>query len=113
MQTAMVVTWTHPIPGREQKSLEYGAEVMEFWGRKAAEGMCSAPQLYFSDRGRGMWVVTGDRDALMAIEGSDEARLLTLKGELLLEEFCVDMFYAGDASADYMARYGAALAAIS
>ena len=112
MQTAMVVTWTHPVPGREDKALAYGAEVTEFWNARAAEGKCSPPELFFSERGTGLWMVKGDRDTLLQIHDADEARLLTLKGELLLEGFSLDFCYAGDAAADYMTRYASALSTI-
>lgn len=112
MKSAMVATWTHPVAGRETKALEYGAEVMEFWSKKAADGMCSEPELFFSERGTGMWLVKGDRDELLKIHDSDEARLLTMKGELLLEAFSVDFCYTGDSADAYMARFGMALAAI-
>ena len=112
MQSAMVATWTHPMAGREEKALAYGAEVMEFWGKQAGQGRCSPPEMLFSERGTGLWMVKGDRDVLLQIHDTDEARLLTLKGELLLEGFSIDFFYAGDAAADYMMRYAAALDAI-
>lgn len=113
MQTAIVVTWTHPFPGREEKALAYGAEVTDFWGKKAAEGICTEPEIFFSERGTGFWFVKGDRDALLQIHDTDEARLLTFKGELLLENFSVDFFYADEAAADYMTRYASALTTIS
>jgi hypothetical protein len=113
MYSAMVVTWTHPTLGREAKSLEYGAEVTDFWGKKAAEGKCTVPELFFSERGTGMWFVKGYRDTLMQIHDTDEARLLTMKGELLLDGFNLDICYAGDDAVDYMTRYGKALTAIS
>lgn len=113
MKTAMVVTWTHPIAGREKKSLEYAAEVADYWGKQAAAGRCSEPQIFMSEAGFGIWIVTGERDALLAIHDTDEARLLTMKGELLLESFKVDICYTGDAAVDYMARYGAALSALA
>ncbi|HET7660696.1 MAG TPA: hypothetical protein VFK66_09940 [Oryzihumus sp.] len=113
MQSALVVTWTHPIAGREQKALEYAAEVQDFWGKQAREGRCSEPQIFFSERGTGLWIVSGERDALMQIHDSDEARLLTMKGELLLESFSADIVYTGDSAVDYMQRYGSALSALS
>lgn len=112
MQSAMAVTWNQPIPGREDNSLAYGADVMEFWGKKASEGKCSPPQLFFSEAGTGLWLVTGDRDAVLQVHDTDEARMLTFKGELLLENFSLQFFYAGDAAADYMMRYASALTAI-
>lgn len=113
MQTALVVTWTHPVVGREQKALAYAAEVAEFWNKQAAEGKCSAPQMFMSEAGTGIWLVTGDRQTLLSIHDTEEARLLTMKGELLLESFKLEIFYAGDAAADYLVTYGSALEAIA
>jgi hypothetical protein len=108
----MVVTWTHPVPGREAKALDYGAEVSRFWEARAAEGKCTPPETFFSDRGGGLWMVKGDRETLLEIHDSDDGRLLTLKGDLLLENFHVDFCYAGEAAADYMNRYASALSTI-
>jgi hypothetical protein len=109
MQTALVVTWTHPVPGREERALAYGAEVTEFWGKKAAEGICTEPEIFFSESGRGLWFVKGDRDKLLHIGDTEEAKLLSLKGELLLENFTIEFFYADEDAADFMRRYASAL----
>lgn len=113
MQTAMVATWTHPIAGREAKALEFGAEAMEFWSARASEGKCTEPEMFFSERGTGLWMVKGDRDTLTRIHDSDEGRLLALKGELLLEEYSLTFYYAGEDAADFMARYASALSTIA
>ncbi len=112
MQAAMVVTWTHPIAGREAKALEYGDQVMKYWQERAREGKCSEPEIFFSEHGTGLWMVKGDRDTLLQIHDTDEARLLTMKGDLLMEGFAIDFCYAGEAAADFMARYASALSAI-
>jgi hypothetical protein len=113
MQTALVVTWTHPIPGREEKALAYGADVTAFWGKKAAEGACTEPAIFFSESGRGLWFVKGDRDTLLQIGDTEEAKLLSLRGELLLENFNIEFFYADEDAADFMKRYASALNTIS
>lgn len=112
MQSALVVTWTHPVPGREQKALEFAAEVQEYWGRKASEGRCSEPQMFFSERGTGLWIVTGERDALMELHDAEESRLFLMKGDLLLENYSADIVYTGDSAMDYLKRYGNALSVI-
>ncbi len=112
MQAAILVTWTHPVAGREAKALQYGDQVMKYWQARANEGKCSEPEIFFSERGTGMWIVKGDRDTLMQIHDTDDARLLTMNGGLLLEGFSVDFCYAGDAAADFMARYASALSTI-
>lgn len=105
MEAAMVVTWTEPIPGREIKAVEYGADVTEYWTRQSEAGKCSAPEMFFSERGNGLWMVKGDRDTLMAIHDTDESQNLITRGQLLLNGFCVDFVTAGEASNAFLARY--------
>jgi hypothetical protein len=109
----MIVTWTEPIPGREAKALEYGADVAAFWTKQAEAGKCTDPELFFSERGVGMWMVKGDRDVLLSIHDSDEAQLLIMRGQLLLSDFGVDFYTAGEASDAFMARYMNALGALT
>ncbi len=112
MQAAMVVTFSNPVVGREAKAVEYGAEVNDYWAAQAREGKCSMPELLLSDAGTGIWMVKGDIDVLRKIHDTEEARMLTLKGDLLLEDFRLEFYYAGDAAADHMLRYTSALSAI-
>lgn len=112
MQSAIVSTWTHPIAGRERKSLAYAVEAMDYWGKQASEGKCSQPEVFFSDLGHGMWRVQGDQDTLQQIYDGDEARMLRLKGQLLLENFSTEFWYAGDGAADYLQRWETALSVI-
>ena len=112
MKAALVATWTQPIPGREQKALEYGAEVMAHWSRLAQQGKCTEPEMFFAETGVGMWMVKGDRATLMAESENDEARLLSMKGDLLLKDFALVLYHTGDAADAFMATYSQALAAI-
>jgi hypothetical protein len=112
MQTAMVVTWREPFPGREMKALEYGMEVQAFWTEHAEAGRCSVPELFFSDRGTGMWMVKGDEAELQAIQATDAGQQLFVRGQLCLEGFSLDWFRAGDAVDAYMARYAEVAAAL-
>lgn len=105
MQAAMVVTWTEPVPGREIKAVEYGADVNAFWTQQCQAGNCSAPETFFSERGSGLWMVKGDRDTLMEIHDSEESQNFIMRGQLLLKDFCVDFVTAGEASDAFMARY--------
>ncbi len=113
MQAALVVTFANPVVGREAKALEYTVEVNDFWTKRAQEGKCSMPEVFLNESGTGIWMVKGDRDVLMQIHDSDQARLLTLKGDLLLENFSLQFYYAGDTAAEYMTQYQSALSAIS
>jgi len=113
MKSAMVVTWTEPIPGREMKALEYGADVTTYWTKQAKAGKCSTPETYLSERGKGMWIVEGERDTLFAIHDTDESRDLIIRGQFLLSEFCVDFFTVGDASDAVLARYASLAGALA
>lgn len=66
-----------------------------------------------SERGTGLWLVKGDRDVLMQLHDTEEARLLVMRGELLIEAFSLDFCYAGEDANDDMMRYGSALSTIS
>jgi len=113
MDAAMVVTWGQPVAGREQKALEYGAEVMAHWSRLAQEGKCTEPEMFLSDNGVGLWMVKADRATLMAELDNDATQLLLMKGDLLLQGFTMAVYRTGAAADAFMATYGKALQAIS
>jgi len=108
MKAAMIVRWTQPIPGREMKALEYGAQVGEFWGKVAAEGRCTVPEMFFSLLGEGMWMVKGDLGVLQEIEATEQAQMLTFKGQWLLEGFGIEYFLTAEDADAYMGRYAKA-----
>lgn len=112
MNAAMVATWTHPFPGREEKALTYAEEVTKFWTEQATEGRCTPPEMYFSDAGQAIWIVRGERDQLLLLSDTDTARALLVKGELLLDEFRLEFYHAGEAAIEYLAQYGKVLASL-
>ncbi|HET9187517.1 MAG TPA: hypothetical protein VFN80_06160 [Acidothermaceae bacterium] len=112
MNAAMVATWTHPFPGREEKALSYAKDVNEYWTDLATKGRCSPPEIFFSDTGLAFWIVRGEREQLLLLSETDQARLLMVKGELLLDSFRVEFYHAGEAALDYLEQYGKVLATI-
>lgn len=113
MKAAIVVTWTEPVPGREMKALEFGVDVTAYWTKQADAGLCSAPEMFFSERGSGMWIVKGDRDALFSIHDTEESQNLLARGQLLMNDFSMDFFTVGDATDAYLARYANMAAAVA
>jgi hypothetical protein len=107
MHVAMIVHWRSPYPGREARALEYGAEVNDYWGKLAAEGKCTSPEMFFSTTGLGTWMVKGDRETLEALAASDASQRLLAKGAFLLEDFGWEFHLTGDAADEYMTRYAA------
>jgi len=108
VNAAYLVTWDEPYPGREEKALEYAGEAMEFWGKQAADGRCEFPDIFFTESGTGLWIVKGDRSALMAIQETDGARRLRAKGALLLTNFRIELVTAGEGSMQRMEDYATA-----
>jgi hypothetical protein len=102
MKYAYVVTWKGAVHGREMKALEYGAEVQEFWGKFAAEGKCSEPEMFFFTDGRGMWMVKGEFQTLETLWFSEDAQRLLTKGSWLLEDFGYDLVLTGDSADQYL-----------
>jgi hypothetical protein len=107
MDAALVVTWTAPLPGREKAALDYRTEVWEYWGKLAAEGKCSQPEIFLFSDGHGLWMVKGDIDTLWSIHVQETTQRLVRKGQLLLQDFAFDFPTTGKAADEYVAGYAA------
>jgi hypothetical protein len=108
MDAALVVTWLVPFAGREKAALDYGVAVNDHWGKLAAEGKCSTPEMFFFPSGSGMWMVKGDLAALEELFWRPESQRLNTKGQLLLQRYRWEFALAGDAADEFMLRYAAA-----
>ena len=107
MDSALVVTWKNPLPGREKMALDYAVEVSEHWGKLAADGRCSPPEMFFFPDGTGMWMVKGDRLTLEELMYAEESQHLTRKGQLLLEAFAWSFAMTGRAGEEYLLNWAA------
>lgn len=105
MDTALVVNFKMPFPGRERQALDYASEVDGYWGRLASEGKCSPPESFFFETGHGLWVVKGERDTLLALQAEEATQRLIIKGELLLQDFSAEIVKTGTAAQEYLLRY--------
>lgn len=105
MHVAMLVTWTGPVTGRERRALEYGVEVQEHWGKLAAEGKCTPPEMFFSPSGRRMWMVKGDRETLSDLVEAEAAQRLLAIGTFVLADFGYELLDTADSADQYLARF--------
>jgi hypothetical protein len=105
MRYAYVVTWNGPVHGRELQASEYGAEVQEYWGKLAAEGLCSEPEKFFFPDGHAMWMVKGEFETLERLWYADDAQHLLAKGRWLLEEFGFEFVRTGDSADQFLASF--------
>ena len=87
MKAALVAKWTTAVPGREKTALAYGREVDDFYGKKAAEGLCTEPKWFWASTGENLWFVEGEHEALLGILATPEAQNLRFKGRILLQNY--------------------------
>jgi hypothetical protein len=95
MKAAMVVKWTTAIPGREKAAIAYGRDVDDFFGKKAAEGLCTEPKWFWTTSGENLWFIEGEYDALLGILATPEAQKFLIKGALLVQGFGYGLYLAG------------------
>lgn len=95
MKAALVVKFTTPVPGREKASIDYAHEADDFYGKKAAEGLCTAPKWFWASADENLWIVEGEYEALLGILATPEAQRLLFKGPALLQGFKYDLYQAG------------------
>jgi hypothetical protein len=106
MDTALVISWKVPFPGREKQALGLAAEADEYWGKLAAEGKCTQPEWFFMPDGWGMWMIKGERRILEELLQSEPSRRLRAKGALLLDAYTWALAETGAGAQRFMTDYG-------
>jgi hypothetical protein len=93
---ALITTWGAPVRGREAKALEVFTEFLQFWGKRAAEGKVSEPEVYFAaDGSHGMAVVRGRADVLNELWLEDESMRLIDKSQWIVEDLKTHLYLGG------------------
>src|SRR6516165_3681454 len=95
MKAAVVVKFTISIPGREKAAMAYAREVDDFWGKKAAEGLCTEPKWFWATAGEHIWFVEGEYEALLGIVATPEAQKFLSMGPILVEGFGWGLYQVG------------------
>jgi hypothetical protein len=94
---ALVTTWGASVRGREAKSIEVFMDALTFWGKLAADGKCSEPDVYYADDdSNGMLIVKGKSDVLREITDSDEFTKLVAKAQMIAEDLKIHTYLTGD-----------------
>ena len=112
MDAAFMTTWTFPIPGREQKALEFAAQSVEFWSRQAAEGYCTEPEWFFFPDGVNHLMVKGERVALEGLLNRTETRRVLARGCLLLQDWHYGLGDTGSGAKQFIDDWAAELASV-
>lgn len=108
MKTALVVKFTNPVPGREKAAVDYARELDEFAEKKAAEGVCTPPQWFWSSSSENLWFVEGEYEALLGLLSTPEVTKLENKGMILMQDFRSELYVVG--REESLAPYEEALA---
>jgi len=97
---AIVVMWGPPIPGRELKALELFQEAMQFYAKLKEKGEIeSVEPVILRNPGAdlsGFTIIRGDREKLLKMQDSLEARRFDARSGLLLHNFKTVEAFIGD-----------------
>lgn len=95
MKAAFVVKFTTAVPGREKAAIAYARASDDFYGKKAAEGLCTEPKWFWATVGESMWIVEGEYEALLGILATPEAQKFLVMGPILVEGFGWGLYQVG------------------
>ena len=105
-KAALVFKYGVPVPGREAKALENFADAQTFFGKKAADGICSEPEIFHTMYGGGMMIVKGESmDVLFEMMKLDEARIILQKASFTSTEFSWEPYNTGEMLMEAMTLY--------
>jgi hypothetical protein len=106
---AIVIFWGSPIPGREQKALQFFKEATQFWADKKDKGEVESIDAvefdHFSADLRGLMIIRGDRDKLTKLARSDEVVSMGYRSELLSTNYMTATGVVGELMQGRMASY--------
>lgn len=95
MKAAFVVKFASPVPGREKAAIAFARETDDFYGKKAAEGLCTAPKWFWASAGEHIWFIEGEYEALLGVIATPEAQKFLSMGPILVEGFGWGLYQVG------------------
>jgi hypothetical protein len=96
MDTALVIHFTRPYPGRETLAFEAFQDAMTFFGKLATDGHCELPVAYMGTSGGGMMVIHGERTKLHELAHGEEFNRLYLKAGFTNDGLTFEFMAAGE-----------------
>ena len=78
--TALILKYGLPVPGREEKALEAFADGQALFGKFAADGVCAEPEIFHHLFGGGMMIIRAEafEKLFFMLEKQEVKRLLDL-----------------------------------
>jgi hypothetical protein len=103
---ALVMRYTLPIPGREQKAMQVFADALTVFGKLAADGICAEPDVLHHIVGGGMFIVkTETFEKAHEILDMDDVRRVLDTAVFTVDDFDVELMVAGEKLMNNMSVY--------
>ena len=103
---ALVFSYGVPVPGREAAALNNFADAQVFFGKLAADGRCSEPEVFHHGYGGGMMIVKAESPAILhELLMMDDGRKLIGTASFTSTDFSYQMYVTGEQLAENMTRY--------
>lgn len=107
-KAALVFRYGVPVPGREAAALQNFADAQVFFGKLAADGKCSEPEIFHHGYGGGMMIIKGETPMILQeLLGMEDGRHLLATASYTSTGFGYELYLTGEDLADSMARYAA------
>lgn len=108
-QGAIVYTWGKVVPGRAEKALELFQESAEMFDGFLKNNQIEGHYPYLStNRDGGMWLVHGQLELLMALQGLPEVQVIQARVQAAVTDWRAEWYVGGSAEelGDAMAMFG-------
>ena len=112
--TALIVEWGMPTPGRENRAVEEFFSHVQWWSELKQKGTIAEFRIYGTNTGdlgqsAGFVILEGTKHQIEAFAGSDDFRKSLSKVSLITQNVRVRTLDTGEAMAKRMQIYGSAL----
>lgn len=105
---ALVVSYGTPIAGREGKAMEVFADALTTFGRLAADGHCSVPEVFHHLIGGGMMIIkTETFEMAHDVLEMAEVRMMLDTAVFTVNDFDVEIRITGEKLMSNMSEYTA------
>jgi 4-hydroxy-L-threonine phosphate dehydrogenase PdxA len=105
VQAALIFRYGRPWAGREKLAFEAFGDALEFFGKRAADGLCQAPIAYMAATGGGMMMVHGDRERLAEILQTEDFMHMYLRAGYAVPDLTYDLMLAGESAVNQMGMW--------
>ncbi|MEN8234867.1 MAG: hypothetical protein ABFR89_08090 [Actinomycetota bacterium] len=104
--TALKISYEHPMAGREAKAMEVFADALTIYGKLAAEGKCAEPEVFHHLVSGGFFIVKCETvEIAVEILQMDDVRHMLDEAVFTVEGFDVEIMVTGEQLMSNMSLY--------